>query len=101
MSRVINYLAAEFKGFTGIIGSLEDVVDNRIPLGEIFDLAANYKGSEKDFLTTMESALNRARQSHAGRAESGRCGTSHLFQGERAPVAHGHSDNVQSGANSA
>src|ERR1700722_2158945 len=28
LSRVINYLATEFKGFTGIIGSLEDVVDN-------------------------------------------------------------------------
>jgi len=70
LSRVINYLAAEFKGFTGIIGSLEDVVDNRVPLGEIFDLAANHKGSEKDFLMTMESALNRARQGHAGRAEN-------------------------------
>jgi DNA helicase-2/ATP-dependent DNA helicase PcrA len=70
LSRVINYLATEFKGFTGIIGSLEDVVDNRVPLGEIFDLAANHKGSEKDFLMTMESALNRARQGHAGRAEN-------------------------------
>jgi DNA helicase-2/ATP-dependent DNA helicase PcrA len=70
LSRVINYLATEFKGFTGIVGSLEDVVDNRVPLGEIFDLAANHKGSEKDFLMTMESALNRARQGHAGRAEN-------------------------------
>ena len=70
LSRVINYLAAEFKGFTGIVGSLEDVVDNRVPLGEIFDLAANHRGSEKDFLMTMESALNRARQGHAGRAEN-------------------------------
>jgi DNA helicase II / ATP-dependent DNA helicase PcrA len=70
LSRVINYLATEFRGFTGIIGSLEDVVDNRVPLGEIFDLAANHKGSEKDFLMTMEWALKRARQGHAGRAEN-------------------------------
>jgi DNA helicase-2/ATP-dependent DNA helicase PcrA len=70
LSRVINYLATEFKGFTGIIGSLEDVVDNRVPLGEIFDLAANHKGSERDFLMAMESALDRARRGHAGRAES-------------------------------
>jgi DNA helicase-2/ATP-dependent DNA helicase PcrA len=70
LSRVISYLATEFGGFTGIIGSLEDVVDNRVPLGEIFDLAANHKGSEKDFLMSMESALSRARQAHAGRAEN-------------------------------
>jgi DNA helicase-2/ATP-dependent DNA helicase PcrA len=70
LSRVINYLASEFKGFTGIIGSLEEVVDNRVPLGEIFDLAANHKGSEGDFLMTMESALNRARLSHSGKAEA-------------------------------
>lgn len=70
LSRVITYLATEFNGFTGIIGSLEDVVDNRVPLGEIFDLAANHKGSEKDFLLTMDSALNRARLGHAGRAEN-------------------------------
>jgi DNA helicase II / ATP-dependent DNA helicase PcrA len=70
LSRVINYLATEFQGFAGMVGSLEDVVDNRVPLGEIFDLAANHKGSEKDFLMTMESALHRARQGHAGRAEN-------------------------------
>jgi DNA helicase-2/ATP-dependent DNA helicase PcrA len=70
LSRVINYLATEFHGFAGIIGSLEDVVNNRVPLGEIFDLAANHKGSERDFLMVMESALSRARQSHAGRAEN-------------------------------
>jgi DNA helicase II / ATP-dependent DNA helicase PcrA len=70
LSRVIHYLATEFKGYTGIIGSLEDVVDNRVPLGEIFDLAANHKGSERDFLMSIDSALNRARQSHSGRAEA-------------------------------
>jgi len=69
LSRVVSYLATEFKGFIGIIGSLEDVIDHRVPLGEIFDLAANHKGGEKDFLMTMESALSRARQRHAGRAE--------------------------------
>lgn len=70
LSRVISYLATEFKGYTGIMGSLEDVVDNRVPLGEIFDLAANHKGGERDFLMTIDSALNRARQSHSGKAES-------------------------------
>jgi DNA helicase-2/ATP-dependent DNA helicase PcrA len=70
LSRVITYLAQEFKGFYGIIGSLEEVVENRVPLGEIFDLAANHRGRETDFLLSIESAVERARQTHAGKAEN-------------------------------
>lgn len=69
MARLINYLAEEFKGFSGIIGSLEEVMENRVPLGEMFDLAANHKGSEGQFLLSMESAVERARELHAGRAD--------------------------------
>ena len=35
-----------------------------------YEIGATHKGSEGDFLMTMESALNRSRQSHSGKAEA-------------------------------
>jgi DNA helicase-2/ATP-dependent DNA helicase PcrA len=64
--KTFDVLAKRFHGLKGMIGSLEDVVEEKVPLGELYDVAATFKGSVTDFVNTMEQALERARQSNAG-----------------------------------
>jgi DNA helicase II / ATP-dependent DNA helicase PcrA len=63
----LNVMAKRFKGLSGMIGSLEDVMEEKVPLGEIFELAANFKGNTLDFVTVLERALQRARMTGAGK----------------------------------
>ena len=65
----LNVMARRFKGLRGMVGSLDDALDDRIPLGEVYDLAASFRGDTKAFVSTIEQALNRARQSGAGNDE--------------------------------
>lgn len=65
----IDVLAKRFNGLRGMVGSLEDVLQERVPLGEIFELAANFHGDIKEFVNTMEAALAQARATGAGRAK--------------------------------
>jgi len=53
------------------VGSLEDVVAERVPLGEIYELAANFAGKTDDFVRTLERAVERARQTKAGMNRDG------------------------------
>jgi DNA helicase-2/ATP-dependent DNA helicase PcrA len=62
----LDVLSKRFKGLQGMIGSLEDVIEEKVPLGEIYELAASFKGDTEQFVTTMEQALQRARESNAG-----------------------------------
>jgi len=63
----LDVLSKRFNGLRGMIGSLEDVINERVPLGEIFEVAANFKGNINDFVTTMEQAINLAHKSGAGK----------------------------------
>ncbi|MDO8531769.1 MAG: ATP-dependent helicase [Dehalococcoidia bacterium] len=65
----LDVLARRFNGLQGMIGSLEDVLEDKVPLGEIYELAANFSGNIRDFVKTTEGALNKARASGAGRDE--------------------------------
>ncbi len=65
----LDIIAKKFNGLRGMIGSLEDVLDERVPLGEIYELAANFKGKTKDFVSTIEQALEVARNTNAGKAQ--------------------------------
>lgn len=69
--RTFDVLAKKFHGLQGMIGSLEDVVDEKVPLGELYDVAASFKGSVGEFVDTMERALTRARESNAGQDSKG------------------------------
>lgn len=60
-----------FQGLQGMVGSLEDVLDDRVPLGEIFDLAADFRGDISDFVRTIERALEKGRTIRAGKAQEG------------------------------
>jgi len=65
----LDILAKRFKGLKGMIGSLEDVVQERVPLGEIYDVAASFGGSISEFVMAMEKALDLAKKRDAGRDE--------------------------------
>lgn len=68
--KTFDVLAKRFHGLRGMIGSLEDVIDDKVPLGELYDVAVSFKGDIGDFVETMERALARARQSNAGKDEA-------------------------------
>ncbi len=62
----LNVIAERFYGVYGMIGSLEEVVEERVPLGEVYDIAASFRGDTQDFVKTMEGTVDRARESNAG-----------------------------------
>jgi DNA helicase-2/ATP-dependent DNA helicase PcrA len=67
LAKTFDVLAMKFHGLQGMIGSLDDVIDEKVPLGELYDIAVSFKGNIGDFVETMERALERARQSNAGK----------------------------------
>lgn len=68
----LDVLGKKFNGLRGMVGSLEDVLEERLPLGEIYEVAANFRGNTKNFVHTIDAAIDRARQTDAGKAkESG------------------------------
>lgn len=67
----LDIITKKFNGLRGMIGSLEDVLDERVPLGEIYELAANFKGDTKQFVNTIEQALNLAKETNAGKDKKG------------------------------
>ncbi len=67
----IGVVAREFHGMSGMVGTLEDALDQRVPLGEIAEVAANYGGSIEGFIGTMQEALRKGRRANAGQDEGG------------------------------
>ena len=78
--KTFDVLANRFHGLQGMIGSLEEVVEEKVPLGELYDVAANFKGNIGDFVETMERALERARLSNAGHDEKAGVGLLTYFR---------------------
>lgn len=66
----LDIIARKFNGLRGMIGSLEDVLDERVALGEIYELAASFKGDTKQFVDTIEQALDLAKKTNAGKAQA-------------------------------
>jgi superfamily I DNA/RNA helicase len=64
-------LSNEFRGLRSMIGSLEDMHQGQVGLGEIFDVAAEFKGNIREFLRTMTLALDRAKKTKAGQDDNG------------------------------
>jgi DNA helicase-2/ATP-dependent DNA helicase PcrA len=69
--KTLDILAKDFRGLRGMVGSLEEVVDNEVPLGEVYELAASFRGRIDAFVETVESALKRAKEAKAGEEERG------------------------------
>jgi len=65
----LEVLSSRFKGLEGMIGSLEDVVEEKVPLGEIFEIASGFKGNISDFVQTLDRAFAIAESTSAGKDE--------------------------------
>ncbi len=70
LAAALDVLATRFRGMRKMIGGLDDVLDQGMPLGEVFDIAAGFRGDLTDFVQTLEKALDTARLSNAGANES-------------------------------
>lgn len=91
---VLGVILERFRGLKGMIGGLEEAIEEKMPLGEINEIAVSFGGDIKGFVSSFESALERARASNAGQ-DQGRRAVVDLLQSEGIAVAHGHFDNVQ------
>lgn len=69
--KALDALAKNFRGLRGMIGDLEDVVEGDVPLGEVYELAASFRGSIQAFVDTVDAALKKATAENAGRVENG------------------------------
>jgi DNA helicase-2/ATP-dependent DNA helicase PcrA len=69
--KTLDILAKNFKGLRGMIGSLEDAVDGGVPLGEVYELAASFRGRVDAFVETVDSALRQAKTANTGQEEDG------------------------------
>lgn len=69
--KALDILAKNFNGLRGMIGDLEDVVAGDVPLGEVYELAASFRGSIHTFVDTVDAALKKANAENAGRVENG------------------------------
>jgi DNA helicase-2/ATP-dependent DNA helicase PcrA len=69
--KTLDVLAKDFKGLRGMVGSLEEVIEGDVPLGEVYELAASFRGSVEGFVATVGEALQRARAGHAGEQTNG------------------------------
>jgi DNA helicase-2/ATP-dependent DNA helicase PcrA len=69
--KTLDILAKSFKGLRGMVGSLEDVVDGDVPLGEVYELAASFRGRVDAFVETVDGALKRAKEAKAGEEQNG------------------------------
>jgi len=62
---------SSFNGLRGMIGSLEDVLTEKVPLGEVFDMALSFKGDTDDFVETIQNAIQKAKEMNAGKDREG------------------------------
>lgn len=67
----LDVIARRFYGVYGMIGSLEEVAENRVPLGEVYEIAAGFRGNTEDFVRALEGALTRAGSTRAGHDHQG------------------------------
>jgi DNA helicase-2/ATP-dependent DNA helicase PcrA len=69
--KTLDVLAKGFRGLRGMVGSLEEVVEGDVPLGEVYELAASFRGRVDSFVETVDGALKRAREAKAGEEQGG------------------------------
>ena len=67
--KTLSVLSNRFQGMKGMIGSLDEALEEQVPLAEIFDFAAGFEGETRRFVEVIETALERARETGAGKDE--------------------------------
>jgi len=71
LSDVLDMVAAKFKGMGAMAGSLDEAMENGVPLGEIFGVAAGYENRPGDFVAHLGDVLGKARTVSFGRHQDG------------------------------
>lgn len=66
LMETVDVVCERFRGLRGLIGGLDEVVAEKMPLGEIGEIALRFGGSVVDFVASIENALGRARKTRAG-----------------------------------
>src|SRR5205823_10360882 len=59
--KLVQAIAARFKNLGGLVGSLEQAIDNLLPLGEMVDIASRFRGDVRQFHETLSGLLGRVR----------------------------------------
>jgi DNA helicase-2/ATP-dependent DNA helicase PcrA len=58
---LVEGVSAAFKNLGGLVGSLEDAINNTLPLGEFVDIASRFRGDTHDFHELMAGLLAKVR----------------------------------------
>ena len=58
---LVERIGASFKYLGGLVGSLEEALDNALPLGELVDLAERFRGDVAQFHALLGGLLERVR----------------------------------------
>jgi superfamily I DNA/RNA helicase len=56
---LVERISATFKHLGGMIGSLEDAINNTLPLGEFVDIASRFKGDVRPFHELLTGMLQK------------------------------------------
>ncbi len=67
LDQELEIISERFNNLRGLIGSLEDVAENRVPLGEVFDIGTTFSGDTREFLESMKNIMEEARRNNAGK----------------------------------
>ncbi len=71
LTKTLSVLANRFQGMKGAIGSLDEGLEEQVPLLGIFDIASDFGGDRGRFVDVIKTALERARETGAGKDEEG------------------------------
>jgi DNA helicase-2/ATP-dependent DNA helicase PcrA len=58
-ARLVQAIASKFKNLGGLVGTLEDAINNALPLGELVDIASRFKGDTRQFHEMISGLLAR------------------------------------------
>jgi len=59
--RLLLHIGESFPNVGGLIGTLEDAVENRVPLAELVDVASRFRGTTQEFYEHLHGLLQQAR----------------------------------------
>ena len=71
LDAAIGRLSELFHGLRGMVGSLEEVVSQEVPLGELREIARDFGDDSAGFVDHLQTAIDRAEATSAGQQEDG------------------------------
>ena len=71
LMQVLTTIGRHFKGMAAMVGSLEDVSKNEVPLGEMLEIGSYYNYKIPAFVEKIATALERAERGEIGKDKDG------------------------------